>query len=188
LHSAPFLFAASPLTPWAQILISEERSTSFQYPGKSSPSLPHAFSFDFLFEIFFPFRFMLDLRSKTLSSFSKDTNLKLKPLLTTKPLLIFQFPQIQTEIRSQICHGESPRSCPGLPGSPGSWVDPPGRSGFAGSLHRPVFWQTRTGPTTGSTESQVDPPDRFGFNNYVFNMIFLTPSNLKVNKFSMLLT
>ena len=30
-------------------------------------------------------------------------------------------------------------SRPGLPGSPGSWVDPPGRPGLAGSLHRPVF-------------------------------------------------
>ena len=56
---------------------------------------------------------MLDLRSKTLSSFSKDTDLKLKPLLTTKPLLIFQPPQIQTEITSQICHEESPGSRPG---------------------------------------------------------------------------
>jgi hypothetical protein len=25
------------------------------------------------------------------------------------------------------------------PGSPGSWFDPPGRPGFAGLLHRPVF-------------------------------------------------
>jgi hypothetical protein len=47
--------------------------------------------------------------------------------------------KIQTEIRSQICHGESPGSRPGLPGSPGSWVDPPGRPGLAGSLHRPIF-------------------------------------------------
>jgi hypothetical protein len=47
--------------------------------------------------------------------------------------------KIQTEIRSQISHGESPGSRPGLPGSPGSWVDPPGRPGLAGSLHRPVF-------------------------------------------------
>jgi hypothetical protein len=30
-------------------------------------------------------------------------------------------------------------SRPSLPGSPGSWVDPPGRPGLAGSLHRPVF-------------------------------------------------
>jgi len=58
--------------------------------------------------------------------------------------------KIQTEIRSQICHVESPGSRPGLPGS----------------LHRPVFWQTRTGPATGSTGSRVDPPGRSGFNNY----------------------
>jgi len=44
--------------------------------------------------------------------------------------------KIQTEIRSQICHGESPGSRPGLPGS---WVNLPGRLGLAESLHRPVF-------------------------------------------------
>jgi hypothetical protein len=81
--------------------------------------------------------------------------------------------KIQTEIRSQICHGESPGSRPGLPGSPGSWVDPPGRPGLAGSLHRPVFWQTRTGPATGSTGSRVDPPGRSGFNNYAQDIIYI---------------
>jgi hypothetical protein len=59
--------------------------------------------------------------------------------------------KIQTEIISQICHGESPGYRPGLPRSPGSWVDPPGQPGLTGSLHRPVFWQNRTGPATGST-------------------------------------
>jgi len=39
----------------------------------------------------------------------------------------------------------------GLPRSPGSWVDPPVRPGLAESLHRPVFWQTRTGPATRLT-------------------------------------
>jgi hypothetical protein len=33
-------------------------------------------------------------------------------------------------------------------------------------LHRPVFWQTRTGLAIGSAGSRVDPPDRSGFNNY----------------------
>jgi hypothetical protein len=41
-------------------------------------------------------------------------------------------------------------------------VDPPGRSGLAGSVHRLVFWQTRTSPTPGTTGSQVDPPAGLG--------------------------
>jgi hypothetical protein len=74
LLSAPFLFASLPLLFYAlgSNSNSEEKSTSFQSPSKSFPSLPHALSFDFLlFEIFSFFLFMLDLRSKALSFFSK---------------------------------------------------------------------------------------------------------------------
>jgi len=56
-------------------------------------------------------------------------------------------------------------SRPGLPGSPGSWVDPPGRPGLAGFLHLLVFLLTRTGPAR-----RVDPPGRSGFNNYAQNL------------------
>ena len=40
-------------------------------------------------------------------------------------------------------------SQPGLPGSPGFRVDPPGRPGFAGPTPRRVFTKTRTGPMPG---------------------------------------
>ena len=43
------------------------------------------------------------------------------------------------------------RSRSSLPRLLGSWVDSPGRPGLVGSLHRSVFWQTRTGPAIGST-------------------------------------
>jgi hypothetical protein len=58
--------------------------------------------------------------------------------------------------------------------SPGSRVDPLGRPGLTGSLHWPVFWQTRTGPTPRSAGSWVDTPSRFEFNNYASNHSFET--------------
>ena len=42
-------------------------------------------------------------------------------------------------------------SQPGLPGSPGFRVDPPGRPGFTGPTLERVFSSTRTGPRPGST-------------------------------------
>jgi len=49
---------------------------------------------------------------------------------------------LQTQIdlqSSQANHLQNAESRPGSSGSPGSWVDPPGRPGFARLLHRPVF-------------------------------------------------
>jgi hypothetical protein len=54
-------------------------------------------------------------------------------------------------------------SQPGLPGSPGFRVDPPGRSGFTGPTPERVFASTRTGPRPGSAGSRVDPSGRSGF-------------------------
>jgi len=42
-------------------------------------------------------------------------------------------------------------SRPGLTGSPGSRVNPPGRPGLTGFLRKLVFNFARTGPATGST-------------------------------------
>jgi hypothetical protein len=42
-------------------------------------------------------------------------------------------------------------SHPGLPGSTGFRVDPPGRSGFTESAPKKVFTSTRTGSRPGST-------------------------------------
>jgi hypothetical protein len=50
-----------------------------------------------------------------------------------------------------------------LPGSPGSWVDPPGRPGFTGPTPKRVFTSTRTGPRPGSAGSRIDPSGRSGF-------------------------
>ena len=55
------------------------------------------------------------------------------------------------------------------PVSPGSWVDPPARPGFARFLHWPIFCLTRTSPATGS---RVDQPGQSGFNNYGYNDIY----------------
>jgi len=49
------------------------------------------------------------------------------------------------DLKTQICNYlkqtqlQNAGSRPGLPGSTGSWVEPPGRPGFVGSLHRPIF-------------------------------------------------
>jgi len=58
---------------------------------------------------------------------------------------------------------KSAGSHPGLTGWTGSWVDPPGRSGFARSIPKRVFASTRTGPRPGSAGSRIDPPGRSGF-------------------------
>jgi hypothetical protein len=64
--------------------------------------------------------------------------------------------KIQIEIRSQICHGESPGSCPGCLGH--------GSTGF-GRVIAPAGLLTN--PDRSS--HQVDQPGRFGFNNYDYD-------------------
>jgi hypothetical protein len=59
----------------------------------------------------------------------------------------------------------------------------PGRPGFAGSLHWPVFGQTWTGPATGSAGSRVNPPGRSGFNNYACDCVYIGPSPISFINF-----
>ena len=91
-----WLFAASPLLRLGLKFYSVKRD---QQVFNLQVNLPPLFLMLFLLifcclRLFSLFWFMLDPRSKTLSSFSKDADLKLKPLLTNKPLLIFQPPQL----------------------------------------------------------------------------------------------
>ena len=52
-----------------------------------------------------------------------------------------------------------------LPGSPGSWVDPPGGPGLAGFLYLPIFLLI-SGPVQ-SLGRPISRSSQSGFNNYV---------------------
>jgi len=96
------------------------------------------------------------LPSQGLSTFS----FQLWPVATT----LFTLPDNHsTSLLSPILDTTSNRFRLGLPGSPGSWVDPPGRPGFTGPTPKRVFTSTRTGPRPGSAGSRIDPSGRSGF-------------------------